>query len=193
LPVRRALKKALTVSLGQYRFNRIYRSTSGHSAPVTPPGIRCERLEGTLPTSVADPQLRERFWYGGDDANGYGLFLEDNLGAACWFWGPRRFNDPLLWTLREGEAMLMDVMTATSCRGQGFAPLLIRYASADMWRIGCNLLYAFIWHNHHASCHAFEKAGWRQVAWVLQIQPFGISRVLRFCWSTRLNRGHSDG
>jgi len=180
------------VLLGPYRFNRIYRLTSTSVKPAMPPGVSCRSLDGAAPIANVDPKLRERFWYGGDDAYGYGLFLEDNLGAVCWFWGPRRFNDPLLWTLQEGEAIMVDLMTASSYRGQGLAPLLIRYASAEMRRTGWNRLYTWMWHTHYASYHAFEKAGWRQIAWVLEIRPFGIPRKFRFCWRTRMNRQHAN-
>jgi GNAT superfamily N-acetyltransferase len=90
----------------------------------------------------------------------------------------------LLWVLGKDEAMLIDLVTAPSHRGQGLAPLLIRGASAEMRQIGWNPLYAFVWHSHHASYHAFEKAGWTQVAWVLEVRPFGMRRGFRFCWRT---------
>src|SRR5579864_9334097 len=68
------------------------------------------------------PLFLKRSWYGGDDAHGFALFQNDELACLCWFWGPRRFNDPLLWTLRENEAMLADIVTAPSYRGRNFAP-----------------------------------------------------------------------
>jgi GNAT superfamily N-acetyltransferase len=155
--------------------------------------VSIQRLEGLPSSSIDDPELREHLWYGGSDASGYGLFLEGNLAATCWFWGPLRFKDSLLWVLGKDEAMLIDVLTASSHRGRGLAPLLIRHASAEMRRIGWNPLYAFIWHSHHASYHAFDKAGWHHIAWVLEIHPFGARRSLRFCWRTRLNRRHGAG
>jgi GNAT superfamily N-acetyltransferase len=157
-----------------------------------PAGISIRHLEDLPPESIKDPELRGRLWYGGYDASGYGLFLDGNLAATCWFWGLRRFNDPLLWVLRKDEAMLVDVVTASRHRGQGLAPLLIRNASAEMRQIGWTALYAFIWHSHHASYHAFEKAGWTQIAWVLEVLPFGMRRRFRFCWRTRPTRASGD-
>jgi len=180
--VRRPLKAMAGLLLGSYRFNRIFRLTVGDSEPEIPPGMSFARLEDLPSASIGSDELRDRFCYGGDDAYGYGLFLEDRLAAVCWFWGPRRFQDPLLWRLAEDEAILVDLLTASQHRGQGLAPRLIRYASADMRRAGWNVLYTWMWHTHRASYHAFERAGWRQIAWVLEIHPLGVQRAFRFCW-----------
>jgi len=190
--IRLVLKKVAALLFGPYRFNRIYQLSSANLAPDMPSGTSFRGLDGSPPASLLDPKLSERFWYGGDDAYGYGLFLEDSLAAVCWFWGPRRFDDPLLWKLENGDAILVDLLTASSHRGHGLAPLLIKYAAAEMCRNGWSRLYTWVWHTHHASYHAFEKAGWRQIAWVLEIQPFCAGRTLRFCWRKRLKRGHGD-
>ena len=189
---KRALKAGARAILGPYRFNRIYRSGPADLELAQPPGISVQHLESLPRESIQDPDLRGRLWYGGDDASGYGLFLNGDVVATCWFWGPRRFNDPLLWALQKDEAMLMDVITASSHRGQGFAPLLIQEASMQMRQRGWNPLYAFIWHSHHASYHAFEKAGWSQIAWVLEVRPFGMRRGFRLCWRTRLTKPARD-
>jgi GNAT superfamily N-acetyltransferase len=186
--VRRALKKVLSLLLGPYRFNRIYLSASTELAPAMPPGTHCRPLEGPPPRAL-DPNLRQRFSYAaGHDAYGYGLFVGADLAAICLFWGPCRFNDPLLWVLAKDEAILVDLVTAPSCRGQGLAPLLIRYASAEMRRAGWGQLYACVWHSNHASCQAFDKAGWTEIGWVLEIYPFGVARPFRFCWKTARKR-----
>jgi GNAT superfamily N-acetyltransferase len=177
--VKRALKEGARLVLGHYRFNRIYQLTYSVSGPAVPHGITFGRLEGLLPASMST-ELRDRLCYGGDDAYGYGLFVDGCLAAVCWFWGPQRFKDPLLWSLAKDEAMLVDLVTASDYRGRGLAPVLIRFASGEMHRAGWKSLYTWMWHTHHASYHAFERAGWRQVAWVLEIHPFGMTRTLSF-------------
>jgi GNAT superfamily N-acetyltransferase len=180
--VRRPLKVIAALLLGPYRFNRIYRLGVTDIEPEIPQGITVGRL-GELPSAaVRSVELRDRFCYSGDDAYGYGLFLDGCLAAICWFWGPQRFEDPLLWRLAGDEAILVDLVTASNHRGRGLAPLLIRYASADMRRTGWNSLYTWMWHSHHASYHAFERAGWEQIAWVLEIRPLGVPWPLRVCW-----------
>ena len=180
--VRRPLKVLAALLLGPYRFNRIYRLTAIDIEPEIPQGMSVQPLDSLPPASVASVELRDRFWYGGNDAYGYGLFLDGCLAAVCWFWGPRRFQDPLLWRLAKDEAILVDLVTAPHHRGCGLAPLLIRYASADMRRRGWNALYTWMWHTHHASYHAFEKAGWVQIAWVLETHPLRVPWTLRVCW-----------
>jgi GNAT superfamily N-acetyltransferase len=180
--IRRPIKAIAALLLGPYQFNRIYRLAARDSGPEIPPGMTVGRIEDLPAGSVDSAELRERFCYGGDDAYGYGLFLEGRLAAVCWFWGPRRFQDPLLWQLADNEAILVDLMTASNYRGRGFATLLIRYASVDMRGAGWNALYTWMWHTHRASYHAFERAGWRQIAWVLEIYPLGMRRVFRFRW-----------
>jgi GNAT superfamily N-acetyltransferase len=191
--VKRALKTVAAALLGPYRCNRIYRLTSMPVEPTMPPGISCHRLEA--PSAAAadiDPELRERFSYDHDDAYGYGLSRDGCLAAVCWFWVPRRFNEPLIWVLRTNEAILVDLVTASRYRGQGLAPLLIRYASAEMRRMGWDPLYTWMWHTHSASYRAFEKAGWTQIAWVLEIRPLGMARTFRLCWRSFRNRSRAS-
>jgi GNAT superfamily N-acetyltransferase len=180
--VKRALKEAATFLLGPYRLNRLYRLGPSAAEQQVPDGISIERLEGLSPESIASAELRDRFSYSGHDAYGYGLSFEGSLAAVCWFWGPLRFHDPLLWSLEDGEAILVDLVTASAFRGRGLASVLIRYASTDMRRAGWKSLYTWMWHTHRASYQAFERAGWHQIAWVLEIHPFGSRRALRFQW-----------
>jgi GNAT superfamily N-acetyltransferase len=179
--VKRALKEAATFLLGPYRFNRIYRLVPSDAEQQVPHGISIKRLEGLSRESITNAEL-DRFGYGGRDAYGYGLFFEGYLAAVCWFWGPRRFHDPLLWSLEDSEAILVDLVTASTFRGRGLASVLIRYASADMRRAGWKSLYTFTWHSHRTSQQAFERAGWHQIGWVLEIRPFGSQRALRLQW-----------
>jgi len=191
--VRRALKEAARLVLGPYRFNRVYRLAVPETAPEVPDGISVGCLENLDPEATVSSELRDRFGYSGKDAYGYGLFVEGCLAAVCWFWGPRRFADPLLWQLEENEAILVDLVTAPNYRGRGLASVLIRCASAEMERAGWRTLYTWMWHTHHASYHAFERAGWRQVAWVLEIHPFGLRRAIRLSWHPVRWRAHRNG
>jgi GNAT superfamily N-acetyltransferase len=190
--LRRALRRAARLLLGPYRFNRIYRSASTEIGPDVPHNTSFGRLEAVPPATTVSLELSDRFGYGGQDAHGYGLFLDGDLAAVCWFWGPQRFKDPLLWSLQKDEAVLVDLVTALHHRGRGLASALIRYASADMRRSGWSSLYTWMWHSHHASYHAFETAGWQHIAWVLEIHPFGMPRALRFCWRPPRRRAHGN-
>ena len=77
---------------------------------------------------------------------------------------------------------MVDLMVARQYRGQGLAPVLIRYASVEMRRSGIGNLYTWVWHSHRASYRTFEKAGWRQIAWVLELRCAGGRLPLRVSW-----------
>lgn len=185
--MKKVLKNVARILLGHYRFNRIYRFGAGTARIPLPPGVSCSALTA-IPPEPVDDELRKRFSYAGEDARGFGLFVDGHLASTCWFWGPLRLHDPLLWSLEPGEAALVDLMTAVQYRGRGLASLIIQYSGMEMRQLGMRDLYAWIWHNHHASYRAFEKAGWRQIAWVLEIYPFGSRHPQRLSWSVRQRR-----
>lgn len=184
-PLKRALKSVARVLLGRYRFNRIYHLTTTPVETSVASEITFRRLQGTPTDRSVDPELLSRFRYAGEDSYGWGLLIGGRLAAVCWFWGPRRFRDRLLWELKPKEAILVDLRTATDCRGRGLAPLLVRHASAQMRQMGWNRLYTWTWHTHQASWRTFEKAGWGQVAWVLEVRPFGRLQTRCFRWKSR--------
>ena len=183
--MRRAVKTVVKILFGGYRINRIYRLTAARIDLPVSPTVILQRIDAPLPAAAVDPKLLERFSYAGDDAYGFGLFVSGELACLCWFWGQRRFNDPLLWMLEEDEAILVDIMTTPKHRGRGFGALLVSYAANEMLKKGMRRLYTWMWHTHRASVRTFEKAGWSQIAWVVEIHPFGMSRPLRIRWWTR--------
>lgn len=180
-PAKRALKIMAGAALGDYRFNRIYRNERVCATLSLPAGTMCSALENPSP-DMADDSLLNRTFYAGEDAYGFRLLLEEQPAAICWFWGHVRFRDPLLWSLSAGEAIMVDLVTAPQFRGRGLATILIRYAAIEMRRLGMQNLYTWVWHSHHASYRAFERAGWRQIAWVLEVHPFGRQQPLRVRW-----------
>lgn len=190
------LKSIVKVAFGRYRFNRIYRLENGatHSPlPELPNNITCGRIDTTT-LDVAEPRILERIRsYGGQDAHGFGLFLEGRLVSSCWFWGSQRFQDPLLWELKPGEVIMVDLITATGYRGRNFASMLIKYAGAAMQQAGHRRVYTWVWHSHYASYHAFEKAGWEQIAWVLEYRLPFWRRPRRLCWTPFVRLGAKTG
>jgi GNAT superfamily N-acetyltransferase len=179
--VKQVLRMLAARGLGEYRFNRIYRLERFSPDLALPAGIVCSPLQSP-PSEMVDSRLLGRFSYAGEDAHGFGLFVEGKLAALCWVWGPRRFRDPLLWQLSEGEAIMVDLMTPPEFRGLGLATLLIRYAGMQMQHAGTQDLYTWVWHSHSASSRAFEKVGWRQIGWVLEVDPLGRGHPLSVRW-----------
>lgn len=171
---------ARTVLVGGYQYNRIYRLEHPPDGLRLPPEMRLLPL--AAPPEGLDPRLLQRFSYSGDDAYGYGLSLGGQMAAICWFWGQRRSRDRLPWRLAAGEAIMVDLLTLPEYRSRGLATLLIHHAGSALRRSGMRTLYTWVWHSHRASYLAFERAGWRQIAWVLELGFPGTQRPLRFTW-----------
>jgi GNAT superfamily N-acetyltransferase len=145
-----------------------------------PPGITMGAVDDIHSIAPAGSAFQPRSSYAGFDSSGFALFKNGELACLCWFWGSRRFHDPLLWKLHDGEAILVDLLTAPEFRGQGLAPLLINYASIQMIQRGYSPLYTWMWLTHRASSRSFEKAGWKQVATVAELYPLNLGRAIRF-------------
>ena len=163
----RALARLL---LGDYQLYRIYR-------------LRPSASEGDDPLIVAldDPQaleaapcdeLRDLHQYAGEDAYGYGYREGGELLAACWYWAGRRYRETRnFWPLEEGEAKLVQIVTASADRGRDIAGRLLTHSAADMAARGYRVLYARVWHSNRPSVRAFERAGWQYIAFVADVYP----------------------
>jgi GNAT superfamily N-acetyltransferase len=127
--------------------------------------------------SAADARIREHAWYGGDDAIGFGLWESGDLVSATWFWTNRRFRDSGIWTLGDDEAIMVDLLTAESHRGQGFAPILTIFAAEELRKQNFRALYTWVWHSHRSSIRNFEKAGWTYIAFVAEANLLRLRRI----------------
>ncbi len=171
--------------LGEYELYRIYELPlpSAQGAPGDAFDIR--PLEGGAEASASpDPELRSLSGYAGADAVGYGAFVGNELGAGCWLWYGEWYRQRNFWPLKEQEAKLVQVTTGERYRGKGLGLRLLNHAAWDMSRRGFRILYARIWHSNVSSIKLFEKAGWREIAFVAVIFPLGIGRGI----SLRFNR-----
>lgn len=124
--------------------------------------------------------------YWGPDADAFGAWKDNELIAACWFWyGERYRKQRRVWPLRDGEAKLIQINVARGDQRCGVATTLIQYGSARMFAKGFHKLYAKVWHSNLASIRAFEKAGWKYEAFLIDVKPRLIKRHLR--WVLRTN------
>lgn len=127
--------------------------------------------------------MRSLAWYTGEESVSFGLWENGVLACLCIFWTHRRPRDQIIWRIHEHEAILMEILTLEKFRGQGYAPVLLQYAVQEMKCNRFKSLYAWIWHSNTASVRAFEKAGWRYIAFVIEILPFNTRKILRFQWN----------
>jgi RimJ/RimL family protein N-acetyltransferase len=186
MPLRTILRRLL----GDYALYRIYSCSPGMESVAVHDGARFEPLTSLDPlVQSSDTELRGLAPYAGREAFGFGAWIGADLAAACWFWVGDRYRQRNFWPLDEGEAKLVQIVTAERHRGRGLARELIRYSTVEMARIGFRRLYARVWHSNEASIRAFERAGWQYIAFVAEAHPFGSRRPARITWRRRSARG----
>jgi len=177
--------------LGPYALYRVYEHWEPGPELSEPTGgeVTLAQLEDADELDRSpDLALRGLAEYAGPDAFGFEARVDGSLAAACWFWAGERYKSRNFWPLQADEAKLIQITTAEQFRGRGIAPRLIRFASSRMYGLGYRRLYARIWHSNRASIVAFKKAGWREVAFVIEVAPLGIKRPWRLVLRRRVPR-----
>lgn len=166
--MKQLIKNLLGKILKDYQLNRIYCLDLPEASDTQGSG----RLEGGAVirplesqdqfASASDQRIRDHAWYLDEQTLGYGIFENDDLVCVCCFWPaghpslPTRFAN-----LGEGEAAMVDLLTAPQCRGKGYALKIAAYAVTDLSTRGYKRLWTWVWHSNGASIRVFTKAGWR--------------------------------
>jgi ribosomal protein S18 acetylase RimI-like enzyme len=173
--VRAAAKTLLSAIFGEYELYRVLAVN-----PATGTADRWSDAALLVDAGAAlfevdaDSGIRGLADYDGKDAVGFALLREQRPVCGCWYWlGARYREERGFWPLRQNEAKLVQITTATTHRGQGLATALIALSSRRMGERGFTRLYARVWHNHEHSLRAFRAAGWNEVALRIGIRPFG--------------------
>lgn len=179
--------------LGEYSLYRIY----AFELPASPPSLLDEDITLGRIENVAelvrsgDPSLRDLEQYSGEGAIGFGLWMRNELASVCWYWAGNRYRQRNFWPLAESEAKLVHIATAHRHRGKGLATRLITHSANAMGNIGFQRLFARVWHSNKPSIQTFERAGWRYVAFVMEIKPFNGKRHLRWVWRSKITEKRS--
>lgn len=129
--------------------------------------------------AAADGLMMEQVGYLGSESMGFGYFVDGQLAGVCFYWFGERYKRRGFWPLKQGEAKLVQIIVSPAARGQGVASALIQGSAQAMADAGFFRLYARIWHSNRPSMHAFEKSGWRRIAFVLEFNPFRTKKPLR--------------
>jgi hypothetical protein len=132
--------------------------------------------------------LRELAQYAGEDAYGFGAWLDGSLVGACWYWVGERYRQRNYWPLKANEAKAIQIVTIRECRSRGIASKLTQYASAEMVRLGYHVQYARIWQSNQSSIGVLEKTGWTYYAFVIELYPLGRRTPLRITRRVRARR-----
>lgn len=181
-------KSVLRVILGDYSIYQIYECASSDvplSRPATNTTFRVTPVDAFAINSSADSLIREQAEYAGPGSQAYACFDHDRIVGVCFYWFGDRYMKRNFWPLHNGEAKLVQIISLPDMRSRGVATLLIAGSYRDMVQKGFSRTFARIWHSNTPSKKAFEYAGWKQIALVLEINPFRQTRPIRMCFNLR--------
>ncbi|WP_028103263.1 GNAT family N-acetyltransferase [Pseudoduganella violaceinigra] len=176
------LKRLAHVVLGEYAIYRILqRRTAAGPAPIPPQaaGFDIGPVQRAEIEACSDPLMREQAFYAGDGACAYACREGGRIVGLCFYWYGERYRPRGFWPLREGQAKLVQIITAPSMRGRKVAPALITVSAADLAEQGFECLFARVWHNNNPSLRAFAAAGWTRCALVVEVNPLRRARPWR--------------
>jgi GNAT superfamily N-acetyltransferase len=163
------IKKLALFFLRDYSIYHIYRQKC--ESAMDAPGIefRFEPVEKDLIIGSEDEMIVQQAWYCGEHSQAYACINDSRIVGLCFFWHGKRYSERNFWPLEEKEAKLVQLIVLPEMRGRGIATRLIEHSTHDMSRLGFRYLYARIWWSNKPSLHAFERAGWRRIATVIDI------------------------
>lgn len=130
--------------------------------------------------SSLDELIAQQAWYHGEGAHAYACWDSSRIVGLCFFWHGKRYAERNFWPLAKKEAKLVQLIVLPEMRNKGIARDLIEFAVHDMAQRGFERAYARIWWNNEPSLRAFENAGWKPFATVVEFRFRGQSKPLRF-------------
>lgn len=175
------LRTLLRRLLGNYELYRIFGIDLTRLDKEPQPQVRVHRVPSadTLRYTGSIP-WDHMAQYAGDGSYGFLLLEEKSIAAVCFVWHGDRYRTRNFWPLQAGEGKLVQIVTLESFRGRGIATSLLEGVAWEMRQLGFRTLYARIWHNNTPSIRTFQKAGWREIAFVIRLFPLGLGKPWRF-------------
>ena len=180
--MKEVVKKLAQILFGDYSAYKIYsrsKADASPSHPTTTATFRIEPVDEFAINSSAEPLIREQVGYAGPGSHAYACFDDGRIVGICFYWFGDRYLRRNFWPLVDGEAKLVQIISLPEMRGRGIATMLITLSCRHMMQTGFRQLYARIWHSNTPSLRAFERAGWMQVAFVLEINPLRQIQPIR--------------
>lgn len=184
-------KKLAHMVLGEYSAYYVYaQSAQGakHAATQITSTFSVRKMDASMIRSHADATIKEQADYAGIEAHAYACFDDERIVGVCFYWFGNRYLQRNFWPLAAGEAKLVQIISLPEMRGRGVATTLVAQSCRDMMQRGFHQTYARIWHSNTPSLRAFERAGWRRIALVIEINPFRRSRPVRLRFSSKSTR-----
>lgn len=178
--VKRVLKAVARAVLGDYALYFIYSCRQPLAGSEL--GVAVQEPDEQQIASCADTCLQAQAGYAGLESRAFACQESGQLAALCFYWYGERYRQRGFWPLAEGEAKLVQIVVAPAARGRGLARALISASAQRMFEAGWHTLYARVWHSNVPSWRAFERAGWRRVAIVAEVNPLRRERPWRMRW-----------
>lgn len=195
LSLRQILQGFVRFILGTYQLNRIYFKDLEGNPVILPVHLELVQLKSHDQVSeLGTHDLKTHAWYARPGALGYGIKQDGQLVCMCWYWlksdprTPARFFSQL----KDDEPVMVDLITARFCRGQGYANFVVRYSEQQLRQAGYRRLWTWVWHSNHPSMRTFEKCGWRYHEFLIDVELFrsgkslqihlSLQRFPRFIW-----------
>ena len=154
-------------------------------------GLRCAPVAGADVMKARANVIRHSARYDGPGSQAFALLRDGEIVALEWYWFGEHRRDGAFWPLRDGEAESAYIVTVPELRGQGLAQLIKEYSAIEMRKRGFRRVYGKIWYTNHASIRANEKSGFREIALVVDVYPFGASPGLIVDGEVRIGRRHT--
>jgi GNAT superfamily N-acetyltransferase len=183
-------RQVLRHLIGEYTVFRIFQAPVLLNHIACANGIVCRPIVDlhALETS-ANCDFRKLTGFARLGAECFGAYDGDQVAAVCGVWSGEASNSNrgyMAMSLRDSE--LVHVYTSPAFRGRGIASDLIRFATYAVRSKGTKRVFARVWHSNRASVRAFEKAGWSQIYFAIQLSPPLWRRPvqIRIRWGQRL-------
>lgn len=180
-------KKLAHLLLGEYSAYYIYaQSAEGAQLAATQltSNFSVRKVDASEIHDHTNSIIKEQADYAGIESHAYACFDDNRIVGVCFYWFSGRYLARNFWPLAPGEAKLVQIISLPEMRGRGVATTLVVRSCADMMQQGFHQIYARIWHSNMPSLRAFERAGWRRIALVIEINPLRQSRPFRLRFRT---------
>lgn len=149
----------------EYDLYWIYESQADSPVVALPPGTQLSELSALDEIGLDSGEMKSLRSYLLEDSRCFVLKKGDRIASGCvYWWNPTYALHRGFWNLGPNDAKLVQIITDPSCRGLGLASALISISANQMRQSGFQRLFARIWHSNAKSIRAFEKAGWRRIA-----------------------------
>lgn len=173
----RLLRRTLRLLVGEYSAYFIYQSPELNEPVVTPYSVRA--IDAAELEASADEAVRRESSYLGPESLGFACLEGDSIVGLCFYWHGARYRQRNFWPLAADQAKLVQIVTVSRAQGRGVATALIRGSMACVREANFRCAFARVWHSNVASYKAFERAGWRRIAFVAELHPFGRAKPWR--------------